>query len=156
MIESLPLGRYVMGDNAYVCTEHLLTPFPGEQRQLACNDTYNYHLSQLRIRIEMTFGRFLKRWALFRRPLQVNLKNVGRIFMCAAQLHNYCEDERLVLPVEVTEVDDDVVVLPFLQSDVTEQVAGNSLMRDILVDQVYNSGFSRPAQNRRRNRRRIN
>ncbi len=31
IIEDLPLGKYVIGDNAYVCTEHLLTPFPGEQ-----------------------------------------------------------------------------------------------------------------------------
>ena len=93
-IEQLPLGRYVIGDNAYVCTEHLLTPFPGEQRKAPENDAYNFYLSQLRIRIEMTFGRFMNRWRLFNRPLQLKLKNVGRIFICAARLHNFCSDER--------------------------------------------------------------
>ena len=82
-IESLPIGKYVVGDNAYVCTEHLLTPFPGDQKREPWNDTYNFYLSQLRIRIEMTFGGFVNKWRIFRRPLQVRLKNVGRLFLCA-------------------------------------------------------------------------
>ena len=32
--ESLPLGKYIIGDNAYVCTEHVLTPFPGEDKNI--------------------------------------------------------------------------------------------------------------------------
>jgi hypothetical protein len=155
-IESLPLGKYVIGDNAYVCTEHLLTPFPGEQRRFPKNDTYNFHLSQLRIRIEMTFGRFTNRWRLFRRPLQLKLQNVGKVFMCAARLHNFCEDERRGLPAGAAAPEDgEVLVLP-LPSDEAEQVVGNSMMRDILVDQVYHSGQSRPSNNRGRNGRNVN
>jgi DDE superfamily endonuclease len=55
LIEALPIGKYVVGDNAYICTEHLLTPFSGDQRNDNAKDAYNFYLSQLRIRIEMTF-----------------------------------------------------------------------------------------------------
>ena len=59
LVESLPLGKYIVADSAYVCTEHVLTPFPGEQRMEARKDAYNFYLSQLRIQIEMTFGRLV-------------------------------------------------------------------------------------------------
>ena len=56
MVAALPIGKYIVGDNAYVHSEHLLTPFLGIQRNDAMNDSYNYYLSQLQIRIEQTFG----------------------------------------------------------------------------------------------------
>jgi hypothetical protein len=151
LIDSLPLGRYVIGDNAYVCNEHMLTPFPGVQRLQPRNDSYNFYLSQLRIRIEMTFGRFMNRWRFFQRPVQLKLKNTGRVFMCAARLHNFCEDERHEIAFEGPGPVDDDVVEVLHQLDDLEQVPGNSVMRDILVDQVYHSGLSRPGRNQRRN-----
>jgi hypothetical protein len=77
IVDNLPLGKYVIGDNAYACTEHLLTPFPGEQRNEPRKDAYNFYLSQLRIRIEMTFGLLVNKWRIFKRPLQIKLKNIG-------------------------------------------------------------------------------
>jgi hypothetical protein len=93
-ITSLPIGKYVIGDNAYVCSENLLTPFSGQQRLESAKDSYNFYLSQLRIRIEMTFGRSVNKWGLFKRPLQIRLKNVGIVFMCATRLHNFCINEQ--------------------------------------------------------------
>ena len=29
-VQSLPIGNYIIGDNAYVCTENILTPFSGK------------------------------------------------------------------------------------------------------------------------------
>jgi hypothetical protein len=29
-VNQLPLGKYIVGDNAYVCSESLLTPFAGK------------------------------------------------------------------------------------------------------------------------------
>ena len=49
LVESLPLGKYIIGDNAYICTEHILTPFPGEQKKEPKKDAYNFYLSQLRV-----------------------------------------------------------------------------------------------------------
>ncbi len=151
-IEKLPLGMYVLADNAYVCSEHLLTPFPGEQQRRPQNDTYNYHLSQLRIRIEMTFGRFVNKWRLFQRPLQVKLKNAGKVYMCAALLYNFCTNERLSrLPGDATLEEEEHAAI-YIPSDPLQRVEGNSMMREILVDKIYQSGFSRPAANRQRNR----
>jgi hypothetical protein len=46
-INSLPIGKYVIGDNAYMCAENLLTPFSGQQRLESAKDSYNFYLSQL-------------------------------------------------------------------------------------------------------------
>ena len=46
----------VVGDAAYTLTDQVLCPFVGSQRDSTNKDAYNYFLSQLRIKIEMTFG----------------------------------------------------------------------------------------------------
>ena len=30
LVNELPVGKYIVGDNAYICSENLLTPFPGK------------------------------------------------------------------------------------------------------------------------------
>lgn len=61
-ISNLPTGLYMLGDAAYTLSEHLLIPFTGSQRDNPDNDAFNYHLSQLRIRIEMAFGRLVNKF----------------------------------------------------------------------------------------------
>jgi hypothetical protein len=56
-VESLPPGYHLVGDNAYVLLEHMLIPFSGSQRDDPAKSTYNYFLSQLRIRVAQTFAR---------------------------------------------------------------------------------------------------
>jgi DDE superfamily endonuclease len=68
----------------------LLTPFPGEQKNEPKNSTYNFFLSQLHIIIEMAFGLLVNIWRIFKHPLQVKLKNVGKVFICATILHSFC------------------------------------------------------------------
>ena len=65
MIRSLPAGKFIAGDNAYVCLEHLLTPFSGDKQQDPQKDAYNFYLSQLRIRIEQAFGSMTTKWRVF-------------------------------------------------------------------------------------------
>jgi hypothetical protein len=60
----------VVGDNAYVCTEHLITPFMGSSNLNSENDSYNFFLSQLRIRVEMAFGRLIAKWRSLRCSLE--------------------------------------------------------------------------------------
>ena len=86
----------MIGDNAYVCSEHLLTPFSGDQQNNPRKDAYNFYLSQLRIRIEMAFGLLTSKWRILRRPLQCKLKHAGKLFLCVARLHNFCINERLL------------------------------------------------------------
>ena len=69
-IDDLPFGMYVVGDAAYTLTEHLLTPFTGTQKLNPNNNTFNFHLSQLRIRIEMVFGRFCQEILYFEQKIR--------------------------------------------------------------------------------------
>ena len=34
MVQNLPIRKFVSGDNAYVCTETLLTPFSGKEKKI--------------------------------------------------------------------------------------------------------------------------
>ena len=70
-IQNLPIGKFIIGDNAYVCSEHLLTPFSGDEKRDPRKDAYNFYLSQLRIRIEQAFGFMTTKWQILRKPLQV-------------------------------------------------------------------------------------
>jgi len=44
-IESLPPWFFVAGDNAYLCTEHLLIPFMGSNHLNPDNDSYSFFVS---------------------------------------------------------------------------------------------------------------
>jgi DDE superfamily endonuclease len=89
LVEQLPDGYYVIGDAAYVPTERLLTPYTGAARGDHWKDVYNFYLSQMRIRIEMAFGRLTTKWRILRTPLQTNLDKTVQIVQVACRLHNY-------------------------------------------------------------------
>ena len=164
-IERLPLGKYIIADNAYICTEHVLTPFSGPEKYEIPKDAYNFFISQARIRVEMTFGRFTNKWRFFGRPVQCRLHNVGRLFMCATQLHNFCIDERLLElgindrrgcpPTMIPDAPGEELLHP--PAAVVEDIApetpdtGNSVMRDLLVAKVIRKNLRRPVYNLMRN-----
>ena len=54
--KKLPIRKFVIGENAYVCSETLLTPFSGREKNDPEKDAFNFYLSQLQIHIEQTFG----------------------------------------------------------------------------------------------------
>jgi hypothetical protein len=89
-------GAFIAGDAAYVLTEHLLVPFTGSCKEDADKDSYNFYLSQLRIRIEMAFGLLTTKWHILRRKLERSLTNSSRILEACARMHNYvlnCNDQ---------------------------------------------------------------
>lgn len=160
-INNLSLGQYVIGDNAYVCSEHLLTPFAGLERADLKKDAYNFYISQLRIRVEMAFGMMSNRWLILKRPVSVSAKAYGKLILVIGVLHNYClnEFERLSkgtsgsVAVAASQMfqggDDNGSNIDgsdaFMASDVTVvNVPGNSIMRDFLVDQIAAAGLRRP------------
>ena len=79
-IEDLPPGYFVSCDCAYSITEHLLGPYSGPERFLEKNDSFNFYLSQLRIRIEMCFGLMVTKWRILTMPLCIRLCNVPLLF----------------------------------------------------------------------------
>ena len=64
VLEELPVDFYMVGDAAYPLSHKMLVPFVGSQRNIAAQDAFNFYLSQLRIRVEMAFGRLVRKWAI--------------------------------------------------------------------------------------------
>jgi len=142
-------------ESTLLLTMHIFafTPFPGEQKNEAKKDAYNFYLSQLRIRIEMTFGRLVNKWGIFKRPLQVQLKNVGKVFICATRLHNFCINEGDADSGLNSNAACDLTNIVHTISDdiVTMTIPNNSIMREIVLEDIANLGLLRPAYNLERN-----
>ncbi len=96
-------GNVLFGDNAYLNTQYMATPFTnvsGNQEQVT-KDDYNFFHSQLRIRVECCFGMLVQRWGLLRTALHhsISITRIVGLVNCLARLHNFCisETDRLSL-----------------------------------------------------------
>eukprot|EP00121_Abeoforma_whisleri_P014328 Awhi_evm1s13215 len=56
-------GYYLVGNAAYGCEETMLTPYQGTNLEPYQN-SFNFHLSQIRITIERAFGVFVRRFGI--------------------------------------------------------------------------------------------
>ena len=59
VLGTLPLGHYAVADAAYTLSECILNPYTDADRLDPAQDSFNYYFSQLRIHVEMAFGRFV-------------------------------------------------------------------------------------------------
>ncbi|KAK1934325.1 Periodic tryptophan protein 2 [Phytophthora citrophthora] len=57
-------------------------------------DSYNFHVSQLRIRIEMAFGLLVNKWRILKQPLFVRLRHCRIVISACMRLHNFCITQR--------------------------------------------------------------
>ena len=152
-IDSLPHGFYVLADNAYIISEHVLIPFSGSQRNVPQNSCYNYFLSQLRIRIEQAFGQYSVKWRIIRKPLETSLATSSLILTTCARLHNFIIDNDWQCNEEIT-VSDVVgnlseIFRPSLSHFHSQP--GASFLRDMVVSYIEENGYRRPSYNRLRN-----
>ena len=161
-IENLPLGLYVVGDAAYTLKENLLVPFTGSQKSDPDKDAFNFHLSQLRIRIEMTFGRFVRKFGILKRNLEGNLSGMSRILVACSRLHNYIIDHDMSDMLDNEEDDELVIPLPDSPSGMGylpimfepgddeyqfEKQDGHSEMRNAIVNEIARNEYRRPDYN---------
>lgn len=87
-------GLCLFGDNAYVNTKYMATPFKGAR---GTEDDYNFYHSQLRITVECAFGMLVHRWGILRKAMSAKF-GVGKttaLVVCLCRLHNFCIDCRL-------------------------------------------------------------
>ena len=93
----LSAGYFIAGDNSYPLLKNVLIPFSGAAARVDCNDVYNFYLSQLHIRVEMTLGRLTCKWRIFRKnlPDQNGCKKNTMIIRVGAKLHNYVINGKL-------------------------------------------------------------
>ena len=93
--EFLAPGLCLLGDNAYVNSRYMATPFTMQSSGDKYN--YNYFHSSLRIKIECAFGMLVARWGVLRSAIsaKIGLKKTPAMVICLCKLHNYCIDSRI-------------------------------------------------------------
>ena len=86
----LASGLVLFGNTAYVSNATMATPY--KRVKEGVKDDYNYFHSQLRIRIEMTFGMLARRWGILRRPMstKMSMNRQTAIVGTCIRLHNFC------------------------------------------------------------------
>jgi hypothetical protein len=91
----LKAGKCLFGDNAYVNTEYMATPFKAVYSGV--KNEYNFYHSQLQITVECAFGMLVKRWDILQRaiPNSMGLRKTTALAMCLCHLHNYCINQRI-------------------------------------------------------------
>jgi len=99
LVQHLPDGFYVVADNAYCLSSSLLIPYSGKDKGDKNKDAFNFFLSQLRIRIEQSFGLLTTKWRVFKKPLELSLWRASLLVESTFRLHNFCIDERESKPV---------------------------------------------------------
>jgi len=93
-IQNIPSGFYLVGNSAYTLSSSLLVPYTGSDKNRKENDVFNFYLSQLRIKIEQAFGLLVNKWRIFKKPIELNLRQIPFLVECCFWLHNFCIDER--------------------------------------------------------------
>lgn len=124
------LGFYFYGDEAFGIGVNILRPFGGqlipESRRY-----YNYRMTQARISIEQCFGILVKRFRIFRSPIEGNICRTDLIVGACVTLHNYLrtmygDTDQILGEYQNEEHSGNV-------DDITEIQIGSSL-RDALVE----------------------
>jgi hypothetical protein len=126
----------LFGDNAYINSQYMVTPYPNTSG--GARDNYNYFHSQLRIRIECAFGMFVQRWGMLRTaiPCNVSVPKTISLVLALAKLHNFCIDEAEVIPANLLSQDE-------------QNITGNRngsvpLVADPLIAEIINVNTTTP------------
>lgn len=88
---------FIIGDEAFSCTNYLLSPWPG--RGIGkYKDSFNYWLSHSRQCIERAFGMLVRRWGIFSRKLECAFDRWPLVILTCMKLHNICIDHSVSVP----------------------------------------------------------
>ena len=89
--DGLPQGYWVAGDDAYVASLRLLTPWPGNNLPWEKN-SFNYYHSSSRTFVEQVFGQIVGRWGILWRSIRFSVYRASVIMRVCVRLHNFlCE-----------------------------------------------------------------
>jgi hypothetical protein len=105
----------------------------------------------------MAFGLLTTKWQILWQPLQVKSKYAGKVLPCVTRLHNFCinEQEFQVDPAgpPAGHVDNDHNAMKLWHHFylTVTNIAGNSMMRNLLLDKITNMALCRPQYNVARN-----
>ena len=88
-MEGLPPWCIISADCAYGLSQRLLIPFNAAELLGDDHRTFNFYLSQLRIRIEMAFGLLTTKWRKLRTTLSYSTRKNAQIIRVCTKLHNF-------------------------------------------------------------------
>ena len=96
----------LFGDNAYVNTRYMATPYANIGEDMD-KDAYNFYHSQLRILIECAFGLLVQRWGFLRKkaPQQFTVRKIQAAVYSLCKLHNYLINVNDEVPIENSQED---------------------------------------------------
>ena len=163
-LKRLPAQYFLVGDNAYPLSDKVLIPFSGAAKHVLYNRSYNFYLSQLRIRVEMAFGLLTTKWRIFRKDIEVkDLPYLKCILRAAAKLHNYVIDndgtttmfgQNHLMPndygIEAL-TENSKGYLNTLPTKTTRGVVFEDRRRKNIVNEIVSMQLKRPADNEMRN-----
>jgi hypothetical protein len=151
ILSQLPLGFFILGDNAYKPSEYLVPIFGGADRLNVDHDNCNFFMSQCRIRVEMAFGMMVNRFGVLRSPLRVSILNIGPLMQSIARLHNFLLNENNEYDPHQRQPSQDMPLLPRnaetgqeTNGNPAQPVDGISVIREALVKRVREAGLTRP------------
>ena len=102
---------YIVGDEAYICNDYLITPVPTSVANTD-EDNFNYFLSSLRMHVEQAFGMLVARWRILKGGLNFSVSRSTDIVGLCMKLHNYVIEnhrERSVLRHQLTDHEKDQI-----------------------------------------------
>jgi DDE superfamily endonuclease len=165
-VEGLPISFIVLADNGYRPTEKLVTPYCGAEGQDPDNATFNFYLSQLRIRIEMCFGLLTAKWRILRENQEGSIETITKVIEACLLLHNFVIERGALYDNEVFGEVSDAVIRAHIRNCTPpaernngdtvvrvplEPIEGVSQTRDALRDFIKSRGYIRPGHNVARN-----
>jgi hypothetical protein len=155
LMQAFPVGTYLVGNAAYSVSEKMIVPFTGTQQVNPCNNAHNFYLSELRIRIEMTFGLMTNKWRILCAPLQTGFAKSLEALECCSRLHNFCIDNNGEDFVDTHTAVREILHIPgaafgwgYLPTiEPLVPMPGTSQIRDIIVRRINRLDLRRPAAN---------
>ena len=128
-------GLCLYGDNAYVNTQFMVSPFKGISS--GSKDACNFFQSQIRINIECAFGVLVSRWGILRKaiPMNITITKISSLVRCLCILHNFCINDSLDKDgIEIVTEDTANIVPP------TDTVDSSNIMISGGINRVDNIG----------------
>ena len=92
----LPQQFFIIGDEAFNCTNQLLVPYSGRSLGI-WRDSFNFHLSVMRQCIERAFAILVQRWGILWRDIRCSFDRWTLLLTVLAKLHNFCLDKNIPL-----------------------------------------------------------
>ena len=150
LVKNLPPNVFIVADNAYTPTEHLVPVYGGIERAQIGKDDTNYFILQVRIHIERAFGIMKQRFCILKKPLECSFSHASSLVMSIARLHNFCLSESLGAGTlldfdQINQTDEELINLPTHDYNLLI-TPGQSMQRQAIHYRVQSMRLRRPGR----------